>query len=65
MRHASPMRVCTPTGEDDWDGDGVVDPDNTCNWENCGLNVADPNEYFGGCNGNMYAGSLCCTVILL
>ena len=62
-RRPSPMRVCTPSGEDDWNEDGVIDPDNTCNWEGCGFNDEAPNEYFGGCNGNLYAGALCCSAI--
>ena len=49
-----PMRVCTPTGADP----GY--PDNICNWAQCGYGSNAPNQYFGGCNGNQYAGTLCC-----
>jgi hypothetical protein len=46
-----PMRVCTTSGSD---------PEgNACNWTNCGLNATTPNEYFGGCDGNATAGTLC------
>lgn len=47
----SPMRVCA----DETDPLG-----NTCNWTECGLDGTSPNEYFGGCNNNWYAGTLCC-----
>ncbi len=47
----SPMRVCAAN----------TDPlGNTCNWTGCGLNSKTPKEYFGGCNGNWRAGTLCC-----
>jgi hypothetical protein len=56
---ATPMRVCTANGEDDWNGDGVVD--NHCNWTRCGWEaVPPPNYWFGGCFNNNYAGVLCC-----
>jgi hypothetical protein len=49
---SSPMRVCPPT---------VPDPlGNTCKWTNCGSGQATPNEYFGGCTGDLTAGALCC-----
>ena len=48
---SAPMRVCA----------GYSDPEgNRCNWFNCGLNAAAPNEFFGGCNSNFMAGTLCC-----
>jgi len=47
----TPMRVCA----------GVSDPEgNRCNWFDCGYDNFTPNQYFGGCNGNNYAGTLCC-----
>jgi hypothetical protein len=46
-----PMRVCTASRND---AEG-----NVCNWGNCGINAASPNEYFGGCAGNTTAGALC------
>ncbi len=46
-----PMRVCA----------GKVDSKlNYCNWTNCGYGKAQPNHFFGGCQGNPTAGSLCC-----
>ncbi|MBS2015617.1 MAG: hypothetical protein JST00_22205 [Deltaproteobacteria bacterium] len=46
-----PMRVCT----------GYNDPlGNRCNWRNCGFQSNSPNHYFGGCEGNPTAGTLCC-----
>lgn len=49
--HDAPMRVCA----------GPSDPDgNECNWFDCGYESFDPNEFFGGCNGNLTAGTLCC-----
>ncbi|MBN1960033.1 MAG: carboxypeptidase regulatory-like domain-containing protein [Deltaproteobacteria bacterium] len=48
----APMRVCA----------GATDTlGNACTWYNCGREVASPNEYFGGCDGNITAGVLCCT----
>jgi hypothetical protein len=53
------MRVCTATGSDDYNGDGFND--NSCNWSQCGWEAGPPpNYYFGGCNGNNTAGTLCC-----
>jgi hypothetical protein len=47
-----PMRVCTANG---------ADPEgNACNWFGCGLGSNTPNQFFGGCNGNVTAGALCC-----
>ena len=47
----SPMRVCV----------GHSDPlGNLCNWTQCGLDTATPQEYFGGCQNNPTAGALCC-----
>lgn len=49
--YGDPMRVCAAT----------TDPNgNTCNWVNCGYNATSPNDYYGGCQGNTYAGALCC-----
>jgi hypothetical protein len=46
-----PMRVCP----------GATDPlGNKCNWTNCGLRTNTPNQFFGGCEGNLTAGTLCC-----
>jgi hypothetical protein len=48
-----PMRVCAST---------PVDPEgNRCNWFNCSFDSGSttPNEYFGGCEGNTTAGTLC------
>jgi hypothetical protein len=47
----APMRVCTPTGTDNYG--------NVCNWTGCGLNTTT-NEFFGGCSNDMTAGTLCC-----
>jgi hypothetical protein len=46
-----PMRVCSGTGAD-FSG-------NVCNWANCGLSGTSPNQFFGGCDGNATAGTLC------
>lgn len=48
---SNPMRVCA-SKKDDYD--------NRCNWTNCGFNQHNPNQYFGGCEGNTTAGTLCC-----
>jgi hypothetical protein len=51
----TPMRVCTPSGTD---SEG-----NVCNWTGCALGTTTPlapNDYFGGCVGDNYAGTLCC-----
>ncbi len=46
-----PMRVCgareDPLGND-------------CNWIQCGYQSTQPNEWFGGCQDNRTAGTLCC-----
>ena len=48
----APMRVCAAT----MDRLG-----NACNWIGCGYGaLPPPNEFFGGCEGNLTAGSLCC-----
>jgi len=48
---STPMRVCTSSG---------TDPEgNICNWARCGLNTTTPNQYFGGCIDNTYAGAVC------
>jgi hypothetical protein len=47
----APMRVCAGST----DGLG-----NECNWTGCGWDGAYTNEYFGGCDGNLTAGTLCC-----
>lgn len=46
-----PMRVCT----DHYDPAG-----NVCNWIHCGLGTASPDQWFGGCQENPTAGTLCC-----
>jgi hypothetical protein len=49
--YGDPMRVCGAS------------PDalgNYCRWEGCGFQSLKPNEYFGGCQGNKTAGTLCC-----
>jgi len=33
---------------------------NTCSWHNCGFNTAEPNFFYGGCEGDTTAGVLCC-----
>ncbi|MFH1807147.1 MAG: hypothetical protein ABIJ09_00275 [Pseudomonadota bacterium] len=48
---SAPMRVCGARRDSE---------NNECNWINCGLGSNVPNEYFGGCDGNTYAGTLCC-----
>jgi hypothetical protein len=48
---ATPMRVCTSTGTD---AEG-----NHCDWTNCGLDVSTPDQFFGGCRGDVTAGTLC------
>jgi len=46
-----PMRVCA----------GDPDPlGNRCNWTGCGYKTPTPKHYFGGCNDNPTAGTLCC-----
>jgi hypothetical protein len=47
-----PMHVCGAT----------TDPvGNTCNWTHCGYVTRAPDQYYGGCSGDYYAGALCCT----
>ena len=46
-----PMRVCA--GNPDALG-------NTCNWLACGYLTPAPKHFFGGCNDNPTAGTLCC-----
>jgi hypothetical protein len=47
----APMRVCG----------GYLDGlGNECNWIGCGWDGDLTNEYFGGCDGNLTAGTLCC-----
>jgi hypothetical protein len=48
---ATPMRVCTAAGTD---AEG-----NQCNWQHCGLEASAPDQFFGGCAGNLTAGALC------
>lgn len=49
--NGTPIRVCAAS----------TDPlGNECNWTHCGFNSAKPDQYFGGCNGNPTAGTLCC-----
>lgn len=46
-----PMRVCA----------GDPDPlGNRCNWQGCGYKTPAPKHFFGGCNDNPTAGTLCC-----
>jgi hypothetical protein len=46
----TPMRVCAVS---------INDPEgNQCNWTQCGL-YTTANQYFGGCGGNLTAGTLC------
>jgi hypothetical protein len=47
----APMRVCA--GSTDALG-------NECNWTNCRWGDGVTNEFFGGCDGNNTAGTLCC-----
>lgn len=48
---AAPMRVCTSTG---------MDPEgNHCEWTNCGIDAVTPDQFFGGCHGDLSAGTLC------
>lgn len=47
-----PMRVC---------GKKTDPVGNVCNWTNCGFNTVSPNQYYGGCQSNFYAGALCCS----
>lgn len=50
---ATPMRVC---------GKKTDPVGNQCNYTNCGFgNATAPNQYFGGCENNPTAGTLCCT----
>jgi hypothetical protein len=45
----TPMRVCAGT-----------DPEgNVCNWTHCGIDANTPDQFFGGCAGNVSAGALC------
>ena len=47
----SGMRVCA----------AASDPlKNACNWTGCGLAGVTSTEWFGGCDGNTTAGTLCC-----
>jgi len=50
--------VCVPNG---------TDPEgNTCTWRHCGWDAAPPIDYyFGGCNANNTAGTLCCRDVIL
>lgn len=51
---SSPMRVCAPSASGD-------DPlGNHCNWQGCGYEGSTDDRYFGGCAGNVTAGTLCC-----
>ena len=47
----APMRVCTQA-EADLLG-------NTCHWRNCGYELTQVSDAFGGCSGNPTAGTLC------
>jgi hypothetical protein len=46
----TPMRLC---------GAATDAQGNVCNWINCGLNRTS-NDHFGGCSGDLTAGTLCC-----
>lgn len=49
---ATPMRVC---------GKRTDQVGNSCRWIGCGFGGnAKPTQYFGGCEGNTTAGTLCC-----
>jgi Stigma-specific protein, Stig1 len=49
---ATPMRVC---------GKKTDPVGNSCRWTGCGFGAArQPSQYFGGCEGNTSAGTLCC-----
>jgi hypothetical protein len=50
--YGDPMRVC---------GAKTDQAGNSCNWTNCGYGTVSPNQYFGGCQNNAYAGALCCS----
>ena len=50
----SPMRVCVSTNK------GQDSLGNKCNWYHCGYKQYQPNQYFGGCQGNKTAGAICC-----
>jgi hypothetical protein len=45
----TPMRVCS----------GADPEGNLCNWTHCGLEANAPDQFFGGCVGNVSAGALC------
>ncbi len=45
----TPMRVCVGS-----DAEG-----NVCNWTHCGIDATTPDQFFGGCSGNLSAGALC------
>jgi hypothetical protein len=47
----TPMRVCTAAGTDT--------EGNQCNWQHCGINANTPDQFFGGCGGNLTAGTVC------
>jgi hypothetical protein len=48
---SQPMRVCN----------NYTDPlGNKCNWKGCGFESKTPNQFFGGCENNATAGTLCC-----
>jgi hypothetical protein len=49
------MRVCR--ADSVWDGEA-----NYCNWLHCGINTITPDHFFGGCSGNLTAGTLCVPV---
>lgn len=47
----NPMRVCNNYSDS---------LGNECYWKNCGYKTRQPNQFFGGCTGNVSAGTLCC-----
>jgi hypothetical protein len=34
---------------------------NTCTWTHCGYVTLPPDQFYGGCAVDYYAGALCCT----
>ena len=48
----SPMRICAGAGDDSLD--------NSCNWGGCSLDTNPSYTFFGGCEGNLTASTLCC-----
>jgi len=62
---AGPMRVCSPNAtflpSCPWGSSCYQDAfGNQCNWRSCGYENNAANDYFGGCESNLTAGTLCC-----